>query len=213
STEIWIQPSDSERGYFLPEWASHEIFRQNGDLGVGAALVGLRGEFLYGLSVGIDPSRETGASRSARVAEIEALLGRPPSKLGVANVSTAVATRWTALDEAIARRPERVEIWARDLNSSVPLGPASFSDGVAFAFRETALHRPAVPLTPDELKGLDQPNTGKPRVSDNGLSGGALWPLESKNFFNSLIQNPTSVGGTIEQIALSPIGGDANQKA
>ncbi len=212
SAEIWIQPSDLERGYFLPEWASHEIFRQRGDLGVGAAMVGLRGEFLYGLSVGIDPSRETGAARSARVAEIEALLGKPPRKLGVANTSTALARRWTALDQVIARRPERIEIWAQDPNSSVPLAPAKFSDGVTFSLRETALHRPALPLSKDELNGLDQPH-GKPRVSNNGLSGGALWPLESKNFFNSMIQNPTSGGGTIEQIALSPIGGDANQKA
>ncbi|MGY4601165.1 hypothetical protein ACVWXL_008911 [Bradyrhizobium sp. GM22.5] len=40
-----------------------------------------------------------------------------------------------------------------------------------------------------------------------------MWPLESRNFFNSLVQNPGSTGGTIEQIALSPLGGDANQKA
>lgn len=213
SAEVWIRPSDLERGYFLPEWASHEIFRQRGDLGVGAAMVGLRGEFLYGLSVGIDPSRESGAARSARVAEIEALLGKPPRKLGVANTSTALAKRWTALDHVIARRPERIEIWAQDPNSSVPLAPAKFADGVTFSLRETALHRPAVPLSKDELKGLDQPNSGKPRVSNDGLSGGALWPLESKNFFNAMIQNPTSGGGTIEQIALSPIGGDANQKA
>ena len=213
SAEVWIQPSDLDRGYFLPEWASHEIFRQRGDLGIGAALAALRGEFLYGLSVGVDPSRESGASRSARIAEIEALVGRPPSKLGLANTSTALPVRWSALDQAIARRPERMEIWARDLNSTVPLAPASFSGGVTFALRETALHRPAVPLADDELEGLDQPNTGKPRISEFGLSGGALWPLESKNFFNSLVQNPTSVGGTIEQLALSPIGGDANQNA
>jgi hypothetical protein len=211
SAEIWIRPSDLERGYFLPEWASHEIFRQRGDLGIGAALAALRGEFLYGLSVGVDPSRETGASRSARIAEIEALVGRPPGKPATANDSTPTSVRWAELDRVIARRPERVEIWARDPNSSVPLAPASFSDGVAFSLRRTALHRPPLLLDSGDA---DDPNTGKPRYSEKGgLSGGALWPLESRNFFNSLVDNPTSVGGTIEQIALSPIGGDANQKA
>jgi hypothetical protein len=90
------------------------------------------------------------------------------------------------------------------------LVPATFSDGVAFSLRETALHRPAVA---DVSDGDDQPSTGKPRISRYGLSGGALWPLESRNFFNSLVENPASVGGTIEHIALSPTGGDANQKA
>jgi hypothetical protein len=60
SAEIWIKPSDVERGFFLPEWASHEIFRQRSELGLGAALDAFRGEFLYGLPVGIATAKETG---------------------------------------------------------------------------------------------------------------------------------------------------------
>ncbi|MER9183704.1 hypothetical protein [Mesorhizobium sp. M0767] len=213
SAELWIRPSDVERGYFLPEWASHEIFRQRGDFGIGAAMAGMRAEFLYGLSVGVDPTRERGAARSARIAEIEALTGSPPRMLGVSNVSTDLAARWRSLDRVLAHRPERIEIWAREPDSSVPFAPAKFSGGVAFALRQTALHAPPVPFAKDELKDLDKPGTGRPRVSDKGLSGGALWPLESKNFFNALLERPTSQGGTIEQIALSPAGGDANQMA
>ncbi len=33
STEIWIAPSDVARGYFMPEQASYEIFRQRGEYG------------------------------------------------------------------------------------------------------------------------------------------------------------------------------------
>ncbi|MET3159980.1 coiled-coil domain-containing protein [Bradyrhizobium diazoefficiens] len=206
SAEIWIKPSDVELGYFLPEWASHEIFRQRGALGVGAALMALRAEFLYGLSVGVDPTSETGAARSARVAEIEALTGSIPGKPATANTGAALYQRWVALDRALIRRPERIEIWARDPTSSVPLSPAKFSDGVTFALRRTALHRPAI-------DDGDENSTAKVRLSRYGLSGGALWPLESRNFFHSLVQNPGSTGGTIDQIALSPLGGDANQKA
>jgi hypothetical protein len=209
SAEIWIRPSDVELGYFLPEWASHEIFRQRGDLGVGAALAALRAEFLYGLTVGVDPTSESGVARSARAAELEALIGRPPGKPFTADTSAALYQRWMALDRALVRRPERIEIWARDLTSSVPLAPAKFSDGVTFALRRTALHRPAIDDDDDNSSDL----TAKVRMSKYGLSGGALWPLESRNFFNSLVKNPGSTGGTIEQIALSPIGGDANQKA
>ena len=54
SAEIWIRPSDVERGYFAPEWNSHDIFRQRGELGLGAALAWLRAEFLYGMPVGIE---------------------------------------------------------------------------------------------------------------------------------------------------------------
>lgn len=209
SAEIWIKPSDVERGYFLPEWASHEIFRQRGALGVGAALTALRAEFLYGLSVGVDPTSETGAARSARVAEIEALTGSIPGKPATANTSAALYQRWSALNRVLIRRPERIEIWARDPTSSVPLSPAKFSNGVTFALRRTALHRPAI----DDADENSSDPKARVRLSRYGLSGGALWPLESRNFFNSLVQNPGSTGGTIEQIALSPLGGDANQKA
>lgn len=73
SAEIWIRPSDVERGYFMPESSSYEIFCQSSELGLGAALAFLRAEFLYGLPVGIDVSKESSLARGARVAEIEAL--------------------------------------------------------------------------------------------------------------------------------------------
>ncbi|TGT46345.1 hypothetical protein [Mesorhizobium sp. M8A.F.Ca.ET.165.01.1.1] len=211
STEIWVQPSDVERGYFLPEWASYEIFRQSGAYGLGSALAALRGEFLYGLSVGVDVSRETGIARGARVAEIEALTGRPPGKPRASNPDQAITKRWDGVSRALARRPERLEIWSRDLKSSAAFAPARFEDGVTFSLRGTAVHRPAV------AQGLltepaDFAN-GRPRSRPHGLSGGALWPIESANLFNILLASPSSDGGSIERIALSPNGGDADQTA
>ncbi len=221
SAEFWIKPSDVERGYFMPESTSYEIFRQSGAYGLGAALTHLRAEFLYGLPVGIDIAKETGIARGARIAEIEALTGRLAGPMGPIADKT-VSDRWNALRTAVARRPERLEIWARDLDSTVDFTPARFSAGARFALRGTAVHRmPTGPEIPADYKwapegGGDEPTTAKPaspRYHPQGLSGGALWPVESLNLFKILRAAPESYGGVIEQIALSPMGGDAAQKA
>lgn len=214
STEVWVTPSDVARGYFLPAWDSYELFRQRGQAGLGAALAALRGEFLYGLSVGVDVSRERGIARQARVAEIQALTG---NVLGepLHDSSGALAERWNALAGAVSRRPERLEVWAFDPNSAVDFAPARFADGVTFALRSTALHRPPVKNdkfeNPEAIaKALTE---GRIRFHPQGLSGGALWPVESANLFSALMDRPESNGGSIESIALSPTGGDAVQKA
>ncbi|MBY3101240.1 hypothetical protein HFO69_26620 [Rhizobium laguerreae] len=234
--EIWIAPSDVERGYFMPEATSYEIFRQAGAYGLGAALSFLRAEFLYGLPVGIDVSKETGIARGARVAEIEALVGRLSGAVRETDNDRRLVSRWDAVRSAAMRRPERLEVWARDLKSTVDFTPARFSDGVRFALRGTALHRPPLidhsddaVVTENETDyqnwprlGLSAPQIGsladtitpsKPRHHPQGLSGGALWPVESFNLFRALLEQPESDGGSIEQIALSPLGGDAVQKA
>ncbi|MER9700739.1 hypothetical protein [Mesorhizobium sp. M0146] len=219
SAEIWIRPSDVERGYFMPESTSYEIFRQYGEYGLGAQLSYLRAEFLYGMPVGIDVSKETGISRGARIAEIEALTGRLPGRGGT-SAATDQLNRWNAVRGAVARRPERLEIWARDLDSTVAFTPARFSDGVRFALRGSALHRhpigPDAPVESTPLMGGKEAEgevADKPRHHPQGLSGGAIWPVESNNLFNILVDAPASRGGAIEQIALSPGGGDAAQKA
>lgn len=235
SAEIWIRPSDVERGYFMPESTSHEIFRQAGQHGLGAALGYLRAEFLYGLSVGIDVGKERSIARGARVAEIEALTGRLTGPARETGAEARLTHRWNAVRSAVARRPERLEIWARDLDSAIDFTPARFSDGAQFALRHTALHRaPLVDPAPEKDEGLTEseidftspPRTAgllpsqvpaaleaNPRYHPQGLSGGALWPVESLNLFRALLQAPQSSGGAIESIALSPIGGDAAQKA
>ncbi len=218
--EIWIRPSDVERGYYMPESTSYEIFRQRGEYGVGAALGFLRAEFLYGLSVGVDVSKEHGIARGARVAEIEALTGKLTGAARETNAEVRLSARWNALRNAVARRPERLEVWARDLDSTIDFTPARFSDGAQFALRSTALHRaPLVDQTePENYEALPKAAvanqaTPSPRYHPQGLSGGALWPVESLNLFKRLLNSPQSNGGTIESIALSPTGGDAAQKA
>jgi hypothetical protein len=228
SAELWIRPSDVARGYFMPESASYEIFRQRGEYGLGAPLAFVRAEFLYGLPVGIDVAKERSVARLARVAEIEALTGRIVGEAREKGADRTLSDRWNDLSRALARRPERLEVWARDPDSTVDFTPARFSDGVSFALRSTALHRaPLKPLeeTDDYGKapkvGRKKPNedeltladSGKPRHHPQGLSGGALWPVESVNLFNVLLDRPDSRGGAIESIAFSPIGGDATQKA
>lgn len=233
SAEIWIRPSDVERGYFMPEQTSYEIFRQFGAYGLGAALAYMRAEFLYGMPVGIDVSKERSIARGARVAEIEALTGRMPGPARTTTAEIELSDRWNALRAAVARRPERLEIWARDLDSAIDFTPARFADGVRFALRNTALHRSPliqkqviegeiVPESEDDHKsfprvgGIPAATEGrapKPRHHPKGLSGGAFWPVESLNLFKILLDSPESNGGAIESIALSPFGGDATQKA
>lgn len=209
SAELWVRPTDVEQNYFLPEWATYQLFRQQGALGIGVALTAFRAEFIYGLPVGIDPSRETGAARTTRVAEIEALTGRPPQRIEASTISGASPARWLALKKALDRRPERLELWARDADSKLPFSPARFTTGARFALRNTALHRPA-------LEAIDARNVPKDlsvRLSnEGGLSGGALWGLESANFIEALLADPVAVGGHIERIALSPTGGDGDQR-
>lgn len=221
SAELWIRPSDVERGYFPPEWTGYDIFRQRGALGLGAALSGLRAEFLYGLSIGIDPVLEKGTAHNARVAEVEALIGRIA---GPFDSEEPYAQRWASLSNAIARRPERLEIWANDPYSPVAFAPARFRDGVSFSLRSTALHRAPVGALEKTRAHLAKPKSASliandthpalPRYHPQGLSGGALWPVESANLFRALIERPEATGGgSIEGIALSPQGGDATQKA
>ncbi|MES0110161.1 hypothetical protein [Mesorhizobium sp. M0013] len=215
SAELWVRPSDVGRGYFLPEWASHEIFRQRGELGLGAAMAAFRGEFLYGLTVGIETSKEESRSRGARVAEIEALTGKPLQHFRASGPDDKLARRWAGVSRSLARRPERLEVWAADAESAMPFGLASFRTGTRFALRNTAVHRYALQEFERGAASLRriEAGDGGPRVRVHGLSGGALWPLESANFYRTMLANPGSSGGSIERIALSPGGGDADQKA
>jgi hypothetical protein len=213
SAEIWILPSDVQLGYFMPEWQSHEIFRQRGELGLGAALTAFRAEFLYGLSVGVDVSKEKGPARRARLAEIEALTGR---FLPTAQGQSAPELRWNELRQALLQRPERLEAWAHDPDAVVEFAPAHFSSGVSFALRSTALFRaPLASLDRSDRLSPVGEDSSRPtfRYHPQGLSGGALWPVESANLFRALAENPQSSGGTLDDVAFSPLGGDATQKA
>lgn len=204
STTLWIRPSDLERNYFLPEWAAHDILRQRNDFGIGAALSALRGEFLYGLAVGLATRNETGPARTARVAALEALTGRLPQRQYTQAADPAVrdlAARWGAVRRALKTRHERLEIWTPAPADPRPFGPARFKDGVRYALRlDTAFVRP--PLT--EVKAA---------IEDWKLPGGALWPIESQLFYDAIKNSPQSSGGTIERIALGPTGGDADLRA
>jgi len=204
STSLWIRPSDVERNYFLPEWAAHEIFRQRNDLGIGAALSTLRGEFLYGLAFGLATKQETGAARSARVAEIEALMGRlPRERYSELPSVQELRERWATLRRVLKTRHERLELWTPAPADPRPFAPARFKESVRYALRfDTAAMRPPVAETSED-NGMDA----------DGLPGGALWPIESKLFYDAIKNSPASNGGTIERIALGPTGGDADLRA
>ena len=213
STDLWVRPSDTARGFFIPEQASYELFRQRGDYGLGVALVGLRSEFLYGLSVSVEVAAERAEARYARVAEIGAMTGAMVGPPHERHVDQEVAKRWNGLSWMIARRSERLEVWTRDPASPVDFAPARFTQGTRFALRSTALHR--YPVAQVEPAGGEVPEAlpGHLRFHPQGLSGGALWPVESANLLRALEAMPQSRGGVLERVALAPFGGDAAQSA
>lgn len=213
STDLWVQPSDVARGYFIPEQASYELFRQRGEYGLGVALAGMRSEFLYGLSVSVEVAGERSVARFARVAEISSLTGSIVGTPREKGSDPQISERWSKLARAIARRPERLELWARDPDSPVDFAPARFAEGTRFALRNTALHRAPLALAETTDTSVPEALPGQLRFHRHGLSGGALWPIESLNLLTALKNLPTSQGGTLEQVALAPFGGDAAQKA
>ncbi|QSX74001.1 hypothetical protein HIV01_012315 [Lysobacter arenosi] len=207
-TDLWVRPADVERQFVLPEWAAARLYRQRAELGLGVALEALRTEFLYGLPMSVQPALEQGPARRARVAEIEALLGRPVSVPGEGD------TPWRRIVNAYARRLERLEVWADEPASSVLFAPARFRQSARFALRTTALHRAPIAELDAPAESPTQLIPGlSPRLHPAGLRGGALWPFESRNILAMLLEAPASDGGTVEGIALGVLGGDADQMA
>ncbi|MEM7424456.1 MAG: hypothetical protein AAF441_00040 [Pseudomonadota bacterium] len=205
---LWVRPTDLTRNAVLPEFAGYDLFRQAGDFGRGVSLAGMTAEFLYGLSVGINPGRETGPSAQARVAELDVLYGRHRRR-APATPAKGSLIRWLRLQHSLRTRPEHLEIWNFDSESQNGFVSARFSEGTSFALRHTAFQKPPV-----EPVGPIPSNPVGPRFHDRGLPGGALWPLESWNIARALVANPTAApGGTIERIALAPHGGTADQTA
>jgi len=214
SLELWVKPSDLDRNYILPEWQAHEIFRRRNDFGLGVALQALRGEFVYGLSVGVDVTRESGPAALARVAEIEALTGRLPPLLLNPTPSvrqTAMIERWRRLRRALLRRSERIEVWTPAYDQIRPFVQARFEKGATFALRTTALHRRPVEAEQGADESTGKTTSGALRFAPHGLPGGALWPVESSSILEALVGSPTSTAGTVERVAIGPGGGDADQ--
>ena len=207
--DLWVDPSDVARAYLPAEAATRRVFGGRDLLGVGVRLAGLRAEFAYGLPVAIRPAREVGPAALARVAEIEALLGSVPGEPH--RRKSTSSDRWSRERRAMAGRVERLELFAERPDSDRRFAPAAFRKP-DFALRTTALHRP--PLAALEGSAAATPVAGSPlapRFHPLGLSGGVLWPIESANVLNLLLRNPVPSDGWIENVALSPLGGSADQ--
>ncbi|MCZ4287555.1 hypothetical protein [Hoeflea alexandrii] len=208
STRLWVDPDDLDNKLIPAPWADHDLFRSRQVGGAGVALKGFRGEFLYGMPVGIDA---TGNVSRVRVSEIDAVVGEMPyPDLDDTVFQGPLDRRWAGLSEAYRQRPERLEFWQADSENLLAFAYARFTNGVDFALRHTALHRHP---TSDEIEPTQNAAAPRLRYHPRGLSGGALWPIESANLARYIGDNPESDGGAIERIALSPMGGDADQAA
>jgi hypothetical protein len=205
-TTLWVRPEDLARDYSLPPWEAPALFRQRGDFGPGVGFDGMTGEFLYGLSVGIDASDRGGPDAGARVAEIEVTHGRPRAREDERTDRAGDVVR------AIRARPERLEVWRLDPSQDDPFVPARFGASARFALRNTALHRAPVLTKEDEVLPGPSAKSG-PRFAPYGLPGGALWPIESRAVLSALLAAPEVTGGSVGGIALSQHGGSADAEA
>ena len=212
-TTLWVEPSDLERNYFVPEYAARELFRQRGDFGLGVRLTALRGELIYGLPYSVLVPQGNQNAPGPRVAELQALTGRmAPSNPKTEN--TSLAARWRRLRQAFRHRPEKLEVWTLDASRQDPFVPAKFRDGVNLSLRHTALLAPPVKNADAVTPGAARQEGYKPpRFHDRGLSGGAIWPLESANVTRVIAANPVATGGEVDGIELSPLGDSGNQAA
>ncbi|MEP1573578.1 hypothetical protein [Roseibium album] len=205
---LWIKPTDLERNFVLPEYAGRDLFRQRGDFGLGVQMAALRSEALYGLALGILVPPATRARPTPRVAEIEALVGRMSPPRIASDGSQEI--RWRALYETFRKRPENLEFWTLDASARVPFVRAHFDEGARFTLRRTAVMAPPINdarIEPTNRGGPIQP----PRFAEHGLAGGALWPVESANLVRNLAETSVADGGTLDGVALSPIGISADQ--
>lgn len=207
---IWVDPSDLTRDFLLPEYAGRELFRQGGDFGLGMKLTALRSELLYGLSLGLMVPQNSDGTPGPRIAELQTLTGRMVG-LDSDDANGTLRQRWSDLRQAFEQRPERLEVWTLDVARENPFVPARFDEGLSFALRNTALLAPPV-KSGDYDPGNSEPATvDPPRFHPHGLSGGALWPLESANVNRVVAGNPVGTGGTLDGVVLSPLGDSGNQ--
>ncbi|MEO9970367.1 MAG: hypothetical protein ABJG15_11210, partial [Hyphomonadaceae bacterium] len=209
-SKAWVDPSDLTRDFFLPEYAGRELFRQRGDFGLGMKLTALRSELLYGLSLGLMVPQNDDGTPGPRIAELQTLTGRMVGR-GDGDTNLALRQRWRDLRRAFEQRPERLEVWTLDAARENPFVPAKFSDGLSFSLRHTALLAPPVKSGDYAPQSATPGNVEPPRFHPHGLSGGALWPLESANINRVVAGNPVGSDGTLDGVVLSPLGDSGNQ--
>ncbi len=212
-TDIWIKPTDLRRNYVLPEFNARALFRSKGDFGPGVALAALRGELAYPLAFGLQVPPPDTALPGPRIAEISALAGNMISveTTDKTDQTASILNRWHRVSRAARRRAERLEAFEIDARRANPFIPAKFDKGLSFALRNTALIKPPVPLSESELNNAKTQNLPGPRLSQTGLAGGVIWPLESKAWLMRLLENPIALGGSIEGFSISPHGGSGDQ--
>lgn len=206
-TILWTRPTDLDRNFAEPRYAIRNLFRQQGDFGFGMQVTGLRTEMVYGLSTGLVPPPATASQPAPRIAELEAITGRMLS----AKID-GVGDLWPQLRDTLTDRPEHLEITTLDTSRADAYVPAVFTEGLTFALRSTAFAAP--PIDSDLVTAESAaPGFDPVRFDKRGLPGGALWPIEQASVARVLAENPEGTSGSLERIALSPLGDSGDQTA
>lgn len=205
---VWVTPREMGRDFGIPAHNARDLLDRRSDTGPGVALGGFVTEMVYGLASGWRMPGAGGiVGPSVRLAEARALTGRlvPDSRDGAHNSTTG--DRWSGLRRTLMDRPQHLEAVSLSADGSGDYAPASFSTGLTFVGRRTAVIKAP-------LAGLTVPEGDfGPRIADHGLPGGVVWPIEQRAFLEELLRSFVSSEGTIDNLAFGPFGSSGTQTA
>jgi len=201
-TVLEIDPSNLDTVFCEPALNLQRLLGHQAGIRSGVGLYTANFELLYGMNVELSPKNEVLSEAPMRLAEVEALNGRPAPLLNSAKSGDGYENRWGQIRSALASKLAVLDI-------SIPFRTEQrrFEEGVVFRLRNNAdLKHPVLGYKPDEK--LD----GKLPYTSDGLAGGVTWPFESANIVRNLWQNPQSDAAMLDRISLSALGGYGHQR-
>jgi len=199
-----LKASFNDQNAVEPGWNTRRVLGFPGQRAPGAAVNdkagGITFEYAYGMS-------STVTEANLRLAEIFARLGDFPGPLPslptdntytiaqIIQYNSATDT-WAGLYQQTYARPGVLELWDDHQGAELFL-----DEGVQFTLRDTADMR-----YPD--------NTQFPPGQKNGdFSGGVGWALDSANVAIELLDDKTSIQGTLSKPMFTSLGGFGTQRA
>lgn len=227
-TRLTLDPSLFDSRYVEPGWNLRRLLGWAGQRAPGSGLRDLRLELVYGMLTRLKPSA------NIQVAEIGATIGVPaallPDQAGADRVRLRRYLRSFRRFREIEQRRLAVDKLWRDR----PDGALTLDGDVGFrlrrSFKRTTIdeggatleteHGPRTPLRWPVPGGVpaDLPHEVQSTFSDladdgKSFPGGVAWAFESANILRSLYAAPDSVGGRVQHLHLSALGGWGGQRA
>lgn len=189
-----------ERALVEPPTNTRRLFGDASQRAPGAPLETLDAELLYGMPVRVTDRKDL------HLAELTADFGFLPPPLDRPRGDADFHTNWRDVHLAFAHRLAVLAL--RPVGSSAM---AVIEGGVAYRLRPDADTRRPVP-EPGPATRRHSPQRPKNGIGD-GIEGGALWGFGSVEVYESLWRRPHSDHGQLGNLALTALGGYAEQRA